>query len=342
MEKIGKILSVILVFVFCMASLAMANEVYEFTLSVETVMDHPRNQGLLIFIKNLEEKSNGRFKVKFYHSAQLYKGVDILKALSLGTVDMGMPGIWWLGKYDPNADLTALPMFYGQPPQVTQELVDGDWGQLINKSLEKKMNTVIPGLWYELGYQELHTTKKKVTKLEDVKGLRIRYAGGAANGERLRAMGANPVPIPWPDVAMALMRGTCDGLITSLKPLHSAKLVDAGITYSIRDREYLMHYIPMCSKKFWSSIPKDLKELFTEVWNEHIPQQRELARKMQLEGELAVEELEKKKGGGIYRPSNEQLAEFRKQIIKKQEHIVQKMGIDSKLVEVGMQKLGMK
>jgi C4-dicarboxylate-binding protein DctP len=324
------------------ASAAVAEKPIEFSLSVDTVMDHPRNQGIVVFIKNLEKESNGRLKVKFYHSAQLYKDKDLFKALSLGTVDMGIPGIWFMDKIDPNAALTALPMFYAQPPQVTRKLVDGDFGRGVSDSLEKKLNVVVPGHWYELGYVALHTTEKQIKKLEDLKGLKIRYFGSPANAARVRALGANPVPVPWPDMSMALMRNTVDGLITSFKPLHSAKLVDAGIKYSVKDREYLMHYVPMCSKKFWKRLPDDLRKLFVKVWNEHVPGQRENARKMQLEGELAVEKLEKAKGGGIFRPSDEVLAKWRAHIMPAQPPLVKQMKMDQKLVDKAMQMLGMK
>jgi TRAP-type C4-dicarboxylate transport system substrate-binding protein len=341
MGNLGRCLVSVFMVLSFVAPAAMAKEAKEFVISVETVMDHPRNQGLLIFIKNLEKRSHGQLKAKLYHSAQLYKDTDILKALGLGTVDMGLPGIWFLDKIDPNAALTALPMFYAQPSAVTEKLVDGRFGQMVNESLENKMKVKIPGAWYELGYVALHTSKKKITELEDLKGLRIRYFGSKANAERLRAMGASPVPIPWPDMAMALMRGTCDGLITSFKPLHSAKLVEAGITYSVMDREYLMHYVPICSQKFWNSLSPELQKLFVEVWNEHIPQERQLAREMQREGEKDVEELEQKKGGGVYRPSDEKLARWRKQIMPIQDQLVKDLKIDPKLVKTAMDMLGM-
>ena len=345
MKKIGKalwVMSVLGIFVFSVPPSVIAADVHEFTLSVDTVMDHPRNQALSIFIKNLEQKSEGRFKVKFFHSAQLYKDKDMLKALTLGTVDMGLPGIWFLDKLDANAALPLLPMFYGQDATVIQKLVDGKFGKLVNASMEKKIKVKIPGPWYDLGYTTLHTTKKKITKLEDLKGLRIRYFGSKINAERLRAMGATPVPISWPDMPMALMRGTCDGLITSLKALHGAKLIDAGITYSLYDKEIFSHYVPMCSEKFWNGLPEDLQKLFVEVWNDHIPLEREIARKMQLEGEQAVDELEKKKGGGIYRPSEEELVQWRQQIMPIQDPLVKEMKIDPGLVDLAMEMLGIK
>lgn len=342
MKKIVKNLFFIWALVLFMAQSVMAANVYEFTLSVDTVMDHPRNQGLLIFIKNLEEKSKGQLKVKFYHSAQLYKDADILKAITLGTVDMALPGIWFLDKLDPNAALPLLPMFYGQNEEVIQKLVDGKFGQMVNESMSKKINVIIPGRWQDLGHAALFTTNKKITKLEDLKGLRIRHMGSKISSEKLRAMGASPVPLPWPDMAMALMRGTCDGLITSPKALHSAKLIEAGITYELADKNIFSHYIPMCSKKFWDRLPLDLQKLFSEAWNEHIPQERVLARKMQSEGEAAVEELLKKKGGGIYRPSDKELAQWRQHMMHIQEPLVKEMQMNPELVKIAMEMLGMK
>ena len=103
MRMLARCLLLVCLATSLIATAALAKEAKEFVISVETVMDHPRNQGLLIFMKNLEQKSKGQLKPKLYHSAQLYKDTDILKALGLGTVDMGLPGIWFLDKIDPNA-----------------------------------------------------------------------------------------------------------------------------------------------------------------------------------------------------------------------------------------------
>ena len=62
---------------------------------------------------------------------------------------------------------------------------------------------------------------------------------------------------------------------------------------------------------------------------------------MQLEGEIAVEVLLKKKGGGIYRPSDETLAQWRKKIMYVQDDLVREMKMDPKLVEKARKMLGM-
>jgi C4-dicarboxylate-binding protein DctP len=341
MKKLVSLSLGVIALVCFMSQPLLAKEVYELVLSSDAVLDHPTNQGILSFIEKLEDKTDGQIKVKFYHSGQLYKDEDIIKALALGSVDMGVPGIWFVDKIDPNAAIVALPMFYAQPPDVTRKLLDGDFGQELSKNLEKKLKVKILGKWLELGMPALHTTDKKIEKLEDLKGLRIRYFGGKINAVRLKALGASPVPIPWPEVAMALTRGTCDGLITSFKPLHSAKLVEAGITYSVKDRQYMMHQVPMVSNKFWSSLPNELQTIMVDVWDENIDYARELAGKMQIEGELEVEALLMEKGGGIFRPDDETLAKWRKKIMYVQDDIVKEMKMDPEIVDKARKMLGM-
>ncbi|MBW2308138.1 MAG: TRAP transporter substrate-binding protein DctP [Deltaproteobacteria bacterium] len=316
---------------------ALAQKVYEFKISVDTVMNHPRNQGLLIFMDMIKKRSNGRLAPKLYHSAQLYKDTHVPKALSLGTLEMGVPGIWQLESYDPNASITSLPMFFGQPAEVTEKLVDGEMGKAVAESLGKKIRVKVLGRWYELGYIHMHFIKKKVAKLEDFKGLKIRYFGSSVNAERIKAFGASPIMISWADVPMAMVQGTVDGLITSFKSAEGAKLNEAGMKYSVKYRESMLHYLPMVSLKFWSTLPEDLQKIMVDSWNEQVDQQREMARKMQAEAELILE----KKGVEIFRPSDELLAKWRKHIMPAQEPFVKKIGMNTELVNIAKKMLGM-
>ncbi len=315
----------------------LAQKVYKFKISIDTVMNHPRGQGLLIFIDMIKKRSNGRLEPTLYHSAQLYKDTHVPKALGLGTLEMGVPGIWQLESYDPNASITSLPMFFGQPPEVTEKLVDGEMGKAIAASLAKKIRVKVLGRWYELGYIHMHFINKKVTKLEDFKGLKIRYFGSSVNAERIKAFGASPVMISWADVPMAMVQGTCDGLITSFKSAEGAKLDEAGLKYSVKYRESILHYLPMVSLKFWDTLPEDLQKIMVDAWNEHVPKEREMARKMQAEAELILE----KKGVEIFRPSDELLVKWRQHIMPVQEPFVKKIGMNPEFVDMAKKMLGM-
>jgi len=310
---------------------------YEFKISVDTVPNHPRNMGLEIFIKELEKRSGGKLTPKLYHSGQLYKDAHVAKALGMGTVEMAVPGNWVLEGIDTNTSLTMLPMFFGQPGEITEKLIDGKVGEAVAKSLEKKLNVKALGRWYELGYDNCWTIKRKVTKVEEFKGLKMRHSGGSIPTERFKALGATGVFIAWPDVPMALVQGTVDGLATTAKSAESAKLHEAGVKYGVFTRNFMGYYIPMVSVKFWNSLPGDLQKTMLEVWKEHATQQREIARREQKD----AEEFLKSKGVDILYPSDEELAKWRKHIMPIQEKLITELKHDPELVKIAMKELGL-
>jgi C4-dicarboxylate-binding protein DctP len=260
-----------------------------------------------------------------------------MKALTLGTVEMGAPGNWQLESYDPNASITSLPIFYGRSPEVSIKLMDGEWGKALSRSLENKIRVKVPGRWQDLGFVHFHTCGKTVKKLEDFKGLKIRYFASMVNAERLRALGCNPVMISWADVPMALVQGTVDGLITTFKSADSSKLDEAGMKYSVKDYELYGQYVPMISLKFWEKLPENLQKILVDAWEDQVDQQRDMARKMQDE----AEDLLQQRGVTIFEPSQDTLAKWRKHIMPSQEPYVKKVGMDPELVNTAKSMLGL-
>jgi len=335
-------------FILAMATIAMLGllfggeqkagaQTFEFKISVDTVPNHPRCMGLEIFIPELIKRSGGRLVPKLYHSAQLYKDAHVTKALRTGTVEMAIPGNWVLEGFDTNTSLTMLPMFLGQPAKITEMLVDGEVGKFVNKSLEKKVGAKALGRWYELGFDQCWTTKRKITKLEDFKGLKMRHSGGSIPAERFKALGASAVFIAWPDVPMALVGGAVDGLASTCKSVESAKLWEAGVKYGIFTRNFQGYYIPLVNLKFWESLPADLQKIMLEIWGEHVPKQREIARREQKE----AKEIMQSKGVEIYEPSDEELAKWRQHILPIQDGLSKDLKHDPELVRLAKKALGM-
>lgn len=342
MKEVLRILGIMAVVITLTLSMSpgqvvAAEKVFEFKISVDTVPNHPRNMGLVIFIEELEKKSGGRLVPKYYHSAQLYKDAHVTKALRTGTVEMAVPGNWVLEGFDTSTSITMLPMFFGQPGKVTEALVDGEVGKAVNRSLEKKVGVKSPGRWFELGYDQTWTRNRKITKMEDFKGLKIRHSGGSIPEGRLNAFGASAVFIAWPDVPMALVQGTVDGICSTTKSVEGAKLYEAGIKYALLSRNFCGYYVPLVNLKFWNSLPPDLQKIFTEVWNEVAPKQREIARKEQADARKLMEG----KGVEFYEPSDEELAKCRKHLMTIQDKIVQDLKHDPALVQLAKKALGM-
>jgi TRAP-type C4-dicarboxylate transport system substrate-binding protein len=313
-------------------------QTYEFKISLETVPNHSKTMGVDLFIQELVKRSEGRLKPQLFHSAQLYKDVHVTKAVDMGTVQMAVVGNYLLDGFDINATLTHLPMFFGQPLEVTMRLLDGEVGKRVSKKLQEKLSVKVIGRVFEMGFDNCYTLKKKITKVEDFKGLRLRHAGGAISTARFQALGAEGVVIAWPDVPMALSRGTIDGLATTTKSVESAKLHEAGLKYGLECRNHVSYYFPLVNLKFWKSLPPDLQKIFIDVWDETVPKEREIAREEQRKAKVF---LQTKGGMEFVEPSVEELAIWRRKIMPIQDGLVTKLKYDPELVKLGMKALGM-
>jgi TRAP-type transport system periplasmic protein len=305
-----------------------AEKVYEFKISVDSNENHHRNKGLHVYMDLLLKNSQGRLKPLFFHSAQLYKDKDIPKAMKMGTADMGLPGIWQLEGIAPSTAITALPMFYGLPAKLTKDLVDSEVGHLINQEIEKKVGAKVLGKWAYHGYLDTGVRPKLIKHWSDFKGLKVRHHGGAANAMRLEAFGASPILIPWPDLPMAMMQGTADGCVTTLKSFESAKLWETGLKNVTKDKQYYLHNIPLMSFIFWNKLPKDLQKIMVDTWEEHIETAREITDNEQRQAQGIL----KNNGVTIYEPTDAELMKWREQALTVQDSIIKELKLDTALV----------
>jgi TRAP-type C4-dicarboxylate transport system substrate-binding protein len=316
---------------------AIAQDVYKFKIAIDTVMDHPLAQGLLIFMEDIKNKSNGRLAPELFHSAQLYRGADIPKALKLGTLEMGLPATGYLSAFDVNSNMPALPIFFGRPPEVTRSIADGEWGKAIAKSLEQRLGVKVLMPFFELGYVHHLIAKRPVEKMQDFKGLKIRYPASPEFALNIKALGGSPIQIALSDLPMALLQGTVDGTITNFKGADATKLDEAGVKYAVKDNISLTHYVPMFSIRFWNSLPKDLQKIIVEASEAVVPKQRQMSDRMQEDGEMNLE----KRGVKIYRPTQEELKKWRQYIMPAQAPFVKEMKYDEELIKLIEKKMGL-
>ncbi|MGE4150253.1 MAG: TRAP transporter substrate-binding protein DctP [Hyphomicrobiaceae bacterium] len=310
------------------AGLAVAQQKYRLEISLETGPNHLRNISIMQFAEELQKRSGGRLEVKVFHGASKYKGTNVPTALAQGALDMGLPGTWQLGKFIPDFDSADLPIFYGVKRKDVYKVWDGPVGKEIVAKLEKKLGVKVVGRWMDLGPGQNFFTKKKVATAADLKGLKVRTPGDAANGARYETLAAIAIKIAWPDVPQALQRGTIDGLFTTFESTRSAKLWDSGVRYSYENDQNFLQYIPMIGLKTWNKYPKDIQELIVKVWEEKIDSIREFGAKRQASARADCA----KAGIQIIVASDADRAATRAILMKKQPELVKKLKIDPAFV----------
>lgn len=317
----------LIVFTATAASAALAAD-YSLDISLDTGPSHIRNESIVKFANELQSRSDGKLEVQVFHGASKYKGGNVPTALAQGALDMGAPLHQHLSKIIPEAGTVLLPIFYGATPEEIHALWDGASGDALNGLIEKKLRVKVIGDYFDLGYGSVFTTEKQLNTPEDMSGMKMRVPGGAANVQRYKVFGANPVSIPFSDVPQALQLGTVDGIWSTQESVRSAKLWESGIKYAFEDRQAYLQYVPMVSLKKWESYPENIQSLITDTWKDMIADVRSVAQERQ----LAARNIGAENGVLTIDPKPEDLAKMREKLLAVQPEIIEALGIDEDFV----------
>jgi TRAP-type C4-dicarboxylate transport system substrate-binding protein len=308
----------------------------ELRCSLDTAPSHPRNVAWRDFLAKVEAASDGQIKTKLFESGALFPDLQVVKALVQGQVEMACPGTWTITGFVPDADFSQLPAFYGRPIELVHKATDGSGGKFVNSEIADKLHVQVLGNWFDLGFNNWFSTRKPLTSLADLSGMKLRSPGGVLNSWRIRYFGGIANVTAWPDVPLAMSQGTFDGLISTSESTNSSKLYDSGMRHSLQDRQGMGLYVPLANQAFWTRIGPKLQETMVKLWADSLPAWRANTAKAQ---EHAREELTQHGVTFVDVPQAE-LDVTHAKMLKEQEKVVQDAHISPKLVALVMADVG--
>ena len=289
------------------ASAVLGDSLPLLRISTENTESHIQTETLLSFVEKLRERTRGRLNIEYYHSAQLFRDQEVIRALAMNKIEMAVPGTWIISDQIPEMNYFLFPAFFGESKSKTYSFLKSPAGRKLLQLTEYKLDCVIPGDFLDLGHAHIFTTEKQIARFSDIENLTIRVAGGILNKERVEALGAKGVIISWPDLPHSLETGVVDGILTTFETVKSAELWEYGIRYAFMDYEYFPQYIPLISRTFWDDLSTELQEDIVYVWNEVAMEHQIKAEKAQKEARSEAED----QGIAITEPGREELMRIR-------------------------------
>ncbi len=208
------------------------------------------------FMQLVNEKAKGELEIKLMGGPELISVKESLGALGRGMMDM---------EHDNNIHfaISQAADFSSSPAVAVKIWQDPDFLRMIDMYYRERANIVVLGAAGNPHQFYLCTTKKPVTRLEDVKGLRIRTHGGLANVV-VAALGAAPTRIPSPEVYTALERGVVDG---AMRPHQS--LLDYGelevLRYIVTPELFRANAMICMNQDSWKRLPEHLQKLLRDA-----------------------------------------------------------------------------
>ncbi len=245
---------------FFLPALQAADYKAEYKLSTVVGKPFPWGNGGERWCQLVEEKTQGRIKMKMYPGASLVGGDQTKEftAIRQGAIDMAIGSTINWSPQVKELNLFSMP-FLMPDYKAIDALTQGEVGKELFKILESK--DVIPLAWGENGFREVTNSKRPIRTPADLKGLKMRVVGSPLFLDTFTALGANPTQMSWADAVPALSSGAVDGQENPLTIFTVAKLHEAANQKNVTLWGYVADpLIFVVNKDVWNSWkPEDQK-----------------------------------------------------------------------------------
>ena len=269
---------------------SFAQDIKERTLkfAFQNQAEHPQGQGAKKFADLVAAKSGGKMTVKLFGGGTLGGDLQTVSALQGGTIEVTVLNAGLLSGIVKDFEVVDFPFLFASGAEA-DKVMDGPFGR---KLLDKLADKNIVGLAYwDLGFRNVTNSKRPITKLEDLSGLKLRVVQSPVYLDVFKELGANAVPLPFPELYTALEQKAVDGQENPATVIASAKLFEVQKYLSLTRHIYNPQAL-IISKKFWDQLSATEKKVVTDAASEATVFQRQLSRDREAQ---AIETL--KKGG---------------------------------------------
>jgi tripartite ATP-independent transporter DctP family solute receptor len=304
----------------------------EFKFATQNPKGHPIVTGMEKFAELIAAKSGGKMKVNLFPGGALGGDQANVSALQGGTLELVSLNSGILASQAKEFGIYDFPFMFASPKEA-DAVVDGPFGKMMHQKLEAK--GIVGLAYWELGFRQITNSRRPINKVDDIAGLKLRVIPNAINVDWVKALGANPTPLAFPEVYAALDQKAIDGQENPLTVINANKFYEVQKHVALTNHQYNPQSV-IFSKKVWDSLPEGNRKILADAALEAAKFQRQASREA---AGAALDNL-KKNGMQVTELSGAELAKFRDKmtpIVAKHSEVV---GADTvKALEAELSKL---
>lgn len=235
---------------------------------------NPRHEAAVKFAEVLKAKTSGRIEVQVAPSAQLGDDAAMVTAMRTGALDMSANSQGAVANAVPEYAAFGMPFLFSSAAQAFKVL-DGPLGkELSDKSAAKGL--VVLGYW-DNGIRHMTNSKRPITKVEDMKGLKMRTPPDTVLVDIMQALGAEAQQIKFAELYVALQQGVVDGQENPLVNIHASKLYEVQKHLALTSHMFQMTPFLM-GKRSWERLSEADRRAVVEAAAEATAFQRKLSQ----------------------------------------------------------------
>jgi len=236
--------------------------------------------------------------MQIFPSGQLGSQQEQMLATIQGTQEMWMSNPAWLAQYSPRVGILGAAYLFRDLDHM-YKVLRGPIGEDLFKELPAKIGVRIIDVWY-LGTRQTTLRDKPASTPEEFKGIKLRAPGAPTYIEAVRVLGANPTPMGFGEVYMALKTGVIDGQENPLTTIKSSKFYEVT-KYLVLTSHMVDSIIPQINERLWKGLKPEYQKVIIEAFREG----GKYNDKLILDGEASLVEELQKGGMTVIKPNLE-------------------------------------
>ena len=220
----------------------------------------------------IKQRTNGRYSIEVYHSAQLGEEKDTIEQTQTGVIDLNRVSMGPFNGIVPETAVPSLPYIFRSVDQM-RHVMDGPIGDEILKAFEA--HDLVGLAFYDSGARSFYNTKKDVTSIADLKGMKFRVIQSDVFVDMVKALGANATPMAYGEVYSALETGVIDGAENNWPSFESAKHYEVAKHYTMDEHQIVPEVLVM-SKSSWDKLSPEDQAIVRQAAKDSVVKMREL------------------------------------------------------------------
>ncbi|RUW56561.1 MULTISPECIES: TRAP transporter substrate-binding protein [unclassified Mesorhizobium] len=220
----------------------------------------------------IKQRTAGRYSIEVYHSAQLGEEKDTIEQTQAGVIDLDRVSMGPFNGIVPETAVPSLPYMFRSVEHM-RHVMDGPIGDQILKAFEA--HDLVGLAFYDSGARSFYNTKKDITSMADMKGMKFRVIQSDVFVDMVNALGANATPMAYGEVYSALQTGVIDGAENNWPSFESAKHYEVAKHYTM-DQHQIVPEVLVMSKASWEKLSPEDQAIVRQAAKDSVVKMREL------------------------------------------------------------------
>jgi len=224
--------------------------------------------GLNVFKQYVEAASNGAIAVEVFIGTQLCaNGTECMQGVADGSIDVFISTSGGTAGIFPFIQVLDLPYLMADDRVAEGALSNGS---TFIKTMQEMVLEASDGAVRLMtigntgGWRNFANTKRRVAQPSDMEGLKIRTVVADLPQELVKALGAAPTPIPWPELFTSFQTGVVEGSKNGITDIMGMKFPDAGLQYVTLDGHAYMGALWFMNNEKFMSMPEDMRKVVVD------------------------------------------------------------------------------